>query len=349
MSLGVCIVGAGQLGTMHAKAWKKLPESRLIAVVDNNTERAAKLAGELGFSSHFEDYRDALVLDEVNVVSVCTPAYYHPEVAVFAAVHGKHVLSEKPIALNLKDADRMINAAEANGVKLGIGFQRRFTEMTAVCSRLIGDGAIGRPVLWRRNYSSPIRTVVGKPAMHDMQFGNGGPVIDMCCHTFDLWRTVLKSEPEQVNARGFIFAQGRKELDNITQLAVDTAVVTVVFKSGDIGVVTITWGLPPGVSGGQMEDILGPDGAIVISPGETSMTLRRQSGESQYNFQDKNVIDENIKHFARTITGEIVGGHIHHAIGEDAKTALRVSLAALKSMKSGDTISILTNQHFLDE
>ena len=276
-----------------------------------------------------------IALNEVDVVSVCTPAFYHPEVAVLAARHGKHILCEKPIALTLEGADQMIEAAQSNGVKLSVGFQLRRSRRTEELRNLIQGGEIGRPVMFRRNVSAPIRTTVGKPAMHDMRRGNGGPVVDMCCHFFDLLRAILNAEPVWVTARGFTFAKGRKELKGIEEVAPDTAAILVEYSSGDLGVITITWGLPPGVQGGNMEDISGPEGVLVLTSNEISVI--KEGGETRgIAFPQENEKAKEIRDFARTISEDVVP----EVTGEDGRIALRVSLAALESMGNGEPVSL---------
>lgn len=333
--LGICVVGAGAMGAQHAEGWRAVEEARLIAVADVDAERAQRFVEEYGFASWFTDYREAIALDEVDVVSVCTPAFYHPEVTLFAAQHGKHILCEKPIALTLKGADQMIEAARSHGVKLSVGFQLRRSRRTEELRKRIQGGELGRPVMFRRNISAPIRTTVGKPAMHDMRRGNGGPVVDICCHFFDLLRVILNAEPARVTAHGFVFAEGRKELRGIEEVAPDTAAILIEYNSGDLGVITITWGLPPGVQGGNMEDILGPEGAIVLTSNE--IRVIKEGGETQRIISpQENEKAQEIRDFARAILEDIEP----EVTGEDGRIALRVSLAALESMRSGGPVSL---------
>ena len=333
--LGICVVGAGAMGAQHASGWRTVEEAHLVAVADVDTERAKRFVEEYGFTTWAADYREVIALDEVDVVSVCTPAFYHPEVAVFAAQHGKHILCEKPMALTLEGADQMIGAAHSYGVKLSIGFQLRRSKHTEELRKLIQRGEIGRPVMFRRNASAPIRTTVGKPAMHDMRKGNGGPVVDICCHFFDLLRVVLNAEPARVTARGFTFAKGRKELREIEEVAPDTAAIIVEYSSGDLGVMTITWGLPPGARGGNMEDILGAEGAMVLTSNEISVI--KEGGEMRKIISPReNAKAKEIRCFARSILEDTAPD----VTGEDGRIALRVSLAALESIKTGEPVSL---------
>jgi len=334
-TLGICVVGAGALGSYHARCWAEVEAAQLVAVTDVDAERAQRLAEDLGFKAWMMDYRDAVASGEVDVVSVCTPTFYHPDITIFAAEHGKHILCEKPMALTMEAADRMMEATSANGVKLGMGFQRRYSEHSEKLRQLVQDGEIGRPVMFRFNASAPIRVVVGKPAMHDMLRGNGGPVVDQCCHFFDLWRMVFDAEPTRVTARGFTFAKDRPELAHLEQLAPDTAAIIVEHDSGDLGVVTITWGLPPGVRGGSMDDILGPEGAIVF--GRDEINLVKEGGEEhQTTGFSRNTKLAQVRHFAQCVLEE----EEPNATGENGRIALRVSLGALESMKTGQPVSL---------
>ena len=105
--MGICVVGAGAMGTRHARLWKTVENVRLVAVADTNGERAEKLAKELDFDRWSTDFRSVVPRRDVDIVSVCTPAFHHPDVTVFAAGRGKHVLCEKPISLTIEDADRI--------------------------------------------------------------------------------------------------------------------------------------------------------------------------------------------------------------------------------------------------
>ncbi len=326
------MVGAGARGTTHARVWKMIDNARLVAVADIDEERAKEAAKKFDFDVWSTDFRKVVSRPDVNVVSVCTPAFYHPEVTVFAAQRGKHILCEKPIALTLDDADRMIEAADAHSVILTIGFQRRYTRYASTLARLIQRGEIGRPVMYRIMSAVEIRP---KRAMHDMKRGNGGPIVDSCCHWFDLWRMVFNAEPTRVTARGLTLAKGREELKHIQELAPDTAALIVEYDSGDIGVITVSWGLPPGVAGQRGQDILGSGG--VMFPGRDEITVVKEGGrEKKIGGLMEDAAKKQIHHFVRTVAEE----DEPKVTGEDGKIALRVSLAALESMETGKPVTL---------
>lgn len=329
--LGIAVIGAGDMGTRHTIGWSTLGNARLVAVADPMEERAKDLKEKYGFETWTKDYRAAIDRGDVDVVSVCTPAYYHPEVTVFAAERGKHILCEKPIALTLKAADEMIEICKRNRVFLEIGFQRRYMESSVRLAELLRGGAIGRPLMFTAHSGVGIRP---KRAMHNMREGNGGPIIDNCCHLFDLWRMIFDADPVQVTARGFTFAKGRPELFHVRELAPDTGAIIVEHSSGDLGVITITWGLPPGLNIPSYTDILGPKGVISLSSNQ--ILIRREGEEERIDLAPMDAKAAQVHYFAEVVSGEAE----LRVKGENGRVALQVSLAVLKSMERGEPVKI---------
>ncbi len=330
--LRVCIVGTGARGNAHAKGWLATSEATITAVVDVDEARARELAQTFGASHVFTDYRQALQRDDIDVASICTPAYYHEEIAIFAAQHGKHMLCEKPLALRLDQADRMIAALDAAQVVFVVNFQSRFGDPPAVVRQLYRDGALGHPVLFRLHTGAPIRP---KLAMHDMDRGNGGPLNDFTCHFFDYWRWLTGTDPMRVTAQGFTFARGRPEVAHFTHLAPDTAAVTVAYGSGDLGAITITWGLPPGVQPPQqVNDILGPQG--VLAPGRPTgtFTLFQEGGKKQ---EFGPFTTDSQLELTRHVIRAIRDGESVQASARDARVALAVTWAVYASLEQEGT------------
>jgi len=333
-SLRVCVVGCGMMGTIHAQRWNALPDARVVAVVDIQSDRAGRLAGDCGLDRWYLDYREAVSRDDVNVVSVCIPTCLHAEVTVFAAEHGKHVLSEKPMALTLEGADAMIAAAERNRVKLGIGFMRPYSPVQEQVRAWLAEGKLGRPLAY---HSLDARELRPKREMHDAN-ANGGPVIDMGVHLFDGWARLFDAEPVEVFAVGHKLAEGRPEISHIREVAVDTATVVVRYASGDTGTFVCSWGLPPGVvPPGGPDTIFGPLGALHLIYGATHQEARwlREGGAWETIATcDEDMYQREIASFARCIVEDLspVAG------GAAGKAALRVALAAIESIRTGQPV-----------
>ena len=127
---GFGIIGAGVISAWHAAGIEAHPDGRLVAVASRSRERADSFAAEHGCAV-VSDWRDLVRRDDIQAVCICTPSGLHAEQAIAAASAGKHVLVEKPMAIDLKGCDEMIAAARANGVKLGVIFQKRTDEAPA--------------------------------------------------------------------------------------------------------------------------------------------------------------------------------------------------------------------------
>lgn len=322
------------MGTKHADCWRNLGEAQVVAVVDAVEARAEKLARAHGLDTWYTDYRTAVALDDVDVVSVCVPTRLHPEITIFAANRGKHVLSEKPIALTLEEADAMIEAARRNGVKLGVGFMRRHSPVLPALRDWLAAGNLGRPVMY---CAADVREIRPKREMHDAH-ANGGPVIDMGVHLFDLWAYIFDSEPVEVFAQGLKLALERQELSHIEEIACDTATILVRYASGDIGTFVVSWGLPPAVvPPGAPDQILGSKGvaqAMYAMAHQQVQTMPEGGGWETVCTSDQDMYQLEITSFSRSILED----RPFPATGEDGKAALRVALAALDSIRTGEPV-----------
>ena len=136
------IVGVGGMGGHHAATLPKLEETTLVAVSDVNAETAQKVAGETGATA-YPDYKELIRKGGIEAVLIATPHFFHPPIAEYAARHGVHVLSEKPIAVSVSAADKMVKTCQDSGVQLGIMFQQRTDAARRKMKQMIDDGAIG--------------------------------------------------------------------------------------------------------------------------------------------------------------------------------------------------------------
>jgi len=333
--LRVCIVGTGNISRRHVEGWKAIPNAKLSVACDIDADVARNYAAEHGFESWCTDYRDALSRDDVDVVSICTPASVHADVAVFAAEQGKHVLCEKPMALTLEDCDRMINAAEKHGTKLQIGQMERFSKQTARLRELLSSGAIGRPVMaiFCGTGFNPL------PVFHD-KHGNGGPIIDGCIHNFDTWRVVFESDPVRVTGRGFVYGKYREELKSVKELAYDTVSAIVEYASGDVCNLLITNSLPPAVVEKhrlRVQEYIGPMGKIIGGVRGPLKLVRADGTEEDFPRDDsQNFFNEEIRLFAEAV---LTDGEVP-VTGEDGKMALKVALGILQSVETGETVKL---------
>ncbi|MBV9868513.1 MAG: Gfo/Idh/MocA family oxidoreductase [Abitibacteriaceae bacterium] len=136
------VIGVGGMGGSHARNIGQLAEAEVVAVADVNEAAAHKMGAEVGAKS-YSDYKALIRKGGVEAVIIATPHYFHPPIAIYAAQHGVHVLSEKPIAVSVAAADKMVQACHKDRVKLGVMFQQRTEASRRKMRDMITDGALG--------------------------------------------------------------------------------------------------------------------------------------------------------------------------------------------------------------
>lgn len=143
MPLRAAIVGCGGISKNHAAAYTHLSSSTLVAVCDIDYERRQQRAAEFEVPKHYANYQEMFELEKLDVVSICTHAPLHSEIACAAADSGIHVLCEKPLALDLESADHMVEHCSRAGVHLAVSHQFRFLPALRLAKRLVTEGRIG--------------------------------------------------------------------------------------------------------------------------------------------------------------------------------------------------------------
>lgn len=189
--IGICLIGAGRAGMIHARNFlSRVPNARMTAVADAVEDNARRAAEELRIGYYTADYREALERKEVDAVVVVTPTKYHRDIAVAAANAGKHILCEKPMAMTEEECREMTEAAEKNHVKLQIGFMRRFDANFVRAKEMIGAGEIGQVVTVKSLTHGPS---VPQEWMYDIRKSNG-PLAEVNSHDIDTIRWFTGSE-----------------------------------------------------------------------------------------------------------------------------------------------------------
>ena len=268
--LGVLVIGAGDMGGRHAQHWAAAG-AKVVAVSDPDMARAQASADLVG-AAVCSTPDEVLNSDEVQVVSICTPTFLHTRYTLQALEAGKHVLCEKPIALTLEDAHAMKAAAEKSGCELRIGFMRRFEPIFPKLREMIAG--LGTPVMGSVAITAGVRP---KRLMHDRK-ANGGPVIDMCCHIFDVWKLIFNGKPELLHASGRVLAEKSRALAGIKEKAVDSAAATFGFPGGHTTQLLVTWGLPEGVPFAERHTYLSENGLVDVDWNYQNNTVSLHDG-----------------------------------------------------------------------
>ena len=211
--VGIGIIGFGGIAKgAHAPGYRRIPDQcEILAVADILPERCAEAQSEKwNIPNAFEDYKKLLAMPEIDAVSVCTPNYVHhqPTLAAFAA--GKHVICEKPMAINAQQGKEMVAAAKRAGKKFQIGYNMRFGAGPQALKRAMDAGVLG-DVYHARAHAMRRRGVPSWGVFIEKDKQGGGPLIDIGVHITDmtLW---LMGHPRPVAASGKTFTKfGTKE------------------------------------------------------------------------------------------------------------------------------------------
>lgn len=183
--LKVGIIGAGGIGKVHASAYQGMVNVKLIAVADIRNEAARSVADEFKIKA-FNSADELVDLGEVDIIDVCTPTSIHKEYVVKAAMAGKHVICEKPIARNLDEAQEMVRVCEKANVKFMVAHVVRFFPEYVKIKELIDRGAVGTPAVVRASRS--VGVVAGWGNWYSNYEMSGGLILELMIHDFDVLR-----------------------------------------------------------------------------------------------------------------------------------------------------------------
>jgi len=249
--LHVGIIGAGRIGKVHAETLAfRLPESRIVAIADVNREAAQAVAARCGIPAVAESSAEILADPRIEAVLICSSTNTHADLIVEAAQAGKHIFCEKPIAHSLGQIDRALAAVEAAGVKLQIGFNRRFDANFARVRQAVVSGEIGSPRMLHIISRDP-----GPPPLDYIRV-SGGMFMDMTIHDFDMARFLIGDEVEEIYTAGGVMVD--PEIGRAGDL--DTALIVLRFRNGVIGAIDNSRQAAYGYD--QRVEILGSEGKI---------------------------------------------------------------------------------------
>jgi len=249
------IIGCGNIGPTHAKAYADAKEIRLAAVVDIVPERAEALG--LGFGVPFyTDLADVLARDDIDFIDVCVPSGLHGDVLIAAADAGKHAITEKPLDVTPQRCDEIIAAFKRSGTTLGGIYQHRFADGTRRTKAAVDAGRLGRITL--AHCSTPWWRTQGYYDAGDWrgtwELDGGGALMNQAIHAIDLLVWFCGSV-RSVTARTALLAHERVEIE-------DVAAATVEFQSGALGVIQGTTAAYPGDS--VRHEVMGTDGMVYL-------------------------------------------------------------------------------------
>jgi len=253
-TLNLCVIGAGRIGKVHAESLAtRVPGARLVGVADINLAAARSLASQWGAPRPTADYRELLKDPSIEAVVICSATDTHAQIICEAAAAGKHIFCEKPIDYDLGRISRALEAVDKVGVKLQVGFNRRFDPGFAKARALVAAGKIGAVHLLRITSRDPA------PPPLDYVRVSGGIFLDMTIHDFDMVRFLSGSEAKEVYAVGAALVD--PEIGRAGD--VDTCIVTMRLTNGALATIDNSRRAVYGYD--QRVEVFGSAGMVAVS------------------------------------------------------------------------------------
>ncbi|EFV76700.1 oxidoreductase [Bacillus sp. 2_A_57_CT2] len=212
--LRVCIIGAGSISDMHFKSFASNSDAVLYGVFDYSAERAEAKALEYGITHVYRDIEEVYSDPNIDAVSICTWNNSHAEISVGALHAGKHVLVEKPLAMNVEEALKVEAAVRNSGKTLQVGFVRRFATNTKVLKAFVDNGTLG-DIYYAK--ASCLRRL-GNPGgwFADKDRSGGGPLIDLGVHVIDVcWYLMGRPKVKAISGNVYSKLGNRGNVENL--------------------------------------------------------------------------------------------------------------------------------------
>ncbi len=351
--LGVAVVGSGRIGTLRANMASRHPSVRFLAVSDIDAERAGLLAESVGADVASSDNYAVISNPEVNTVIVSTPEHEHVEPVLQALKLGKPVFVEKPLALTIEDADKIVEAVEESGTELRVGYSRRHDRRWMMAKEQIVQGRLGNILgIQGRVYNSRAQHLEIIKRSPDAT-----PVLDALTYYVDMTCWYLaENRPVEVIARG-----NAKIFKEMGHAAHDVTWAIITFENGAIANLGICYMLPakyPTFGQSTRYEILGEEGVMILDMDNKDSFLYTDKGVPHPYVPDHNL---NALFMQSTTSGDWAMGDFwgpianetrswldHLATGtpsshttvQEGRLTLEVTLAIEESAQTGRTITL---------
>ena len=307
------LIGAGDVARKRiAPALRDLSNCELVAVSRGRAELAADFAKEFGARKWFSDWRELVADNEIEAVYIATPVYLHCEQTIAAANAGKHVLCEKPMAMNVRECDEMIAACERHNVKLSIAYYRRFYPLIERIKQLIESGEIEKIIVAQMNafeYFDPSAENPRRWLLEKAKSG-GGPMMDFGCHRIE----VLTNLFGQIKRVESLVANTLFERE-----VEDTAAAIFQFENGTCANLTVSHAA---FEAQDTLDIFGSKGSIHVAVlNQSEIVVRTKNGQRSEDYPPpKNVHQPLIADF----TDAVLNNREPLITGADGKTVAQI-------------------------
>ncbi len=332
--LKVGVVGAGIFGQIHARSYYGYHRSEIVAICDLKEEKAREVSQKLG-CSYTTNSKDIAQEEEIEAVSIVTPDFAHKEVALEMIDAGKHVLIEKPLTTNSKEAEEIIQAAKGKKVKLMVDFHNRWNPPFLEAKGRIDKGELGKPIMAYCRLSNRIDV----PTEWLSWSGKSGPEWFLYPHLIDIVRWLFNQEVKEV------YAQGRREVLKSKGIDAYDSIQTLARLEDSFATFETSWILPlsqPNIVDFQIS-LFGTKGRIDIDLTHQSIDiacvkheLPLIAGETQVHGKVLGFFPLPIHHFVDCVLDEMEP----LATGMDGLVVTRVIEAIVESMEKGKIIGL---------
>ncbi|MGH9342123.1 MAG: Gfo/Idh/MocA family protein [Acidobacteriota bacterium] len=306
------LIGCGDIAVKRvAPALRDQKESEFVAVCRAQPEKAEEFARRFGARKWFDQWEDLIAEPEIDAVYIATPVYLHAPQALAAAQAGKHVLCEKPMALDVAQCDQIIEACRANGVRLAVAYYRHFYPVIARIKEIIASGEIGRPVLAQVNAFEYLDMPEEHPRRWflEREKSGGGPMFDFGCHRIEVLLDLFGPARRIASTIGNALFYRDVE---------DTAVACIEFESRIQASLAVTHGA---FESQDTLDIYGNEGSVHVSKlNEGALTINTAGGERrEFHPPHPNLHQPLIDDFSRAVLEgrqPLVSGEIGRQVAE---------------------------------
>ncbi len=330
--VNIGIIGAGRIAKVHAATLAyRIPSTRVLAIADVNLPAAQAVAAQFNIPTATADAADILNNPQIDAVLICSVTSTHAPFIEAAAAAGKHIFCEKPIALQLPQIDAALAAVAKAGVKLQIGFNRRFDANFARVRSAVASGEIGQPALLHIISRDP-----GPPPIEYVK-GSGGIFLDMTIHDFDMARFLIGAEVEE------IYTQAGVTVDPAIGEAgdVDTAIMLLKFSNGVLGTIDNCRRASYGYD--QRVEVLGSKGAIATANNYPNAATVSDGSSVRRDLPLNFFMDRYTESFATEVAAfvdAVQNDKPTPVTGYDGRVPVVMGLAAAKSYKEGRPVKL---------
>jgi UDP-N-acetylglucosamine 3-dehydrogenase len=320
------IIGAGNIARVHVAGWQQLPVE-IVGYYDAVPAAAQRFGQQYGGQA-FDDLHQ--LLDQVDIVDICSPSVAHKEHVLAVARTGKPMVCEKPLARHLADCYEMVEAVERAGVPLFVAHVVRFFAQFAQAKAVIDSGAIGKPGVIRTVRAGAFPR--GRAFFTDFSL-SGGVILDVGIHDIDFHRWCM-GEVERVFARGLTFRPTER----------DHALITLRFANGGVGHIEAGWAGPPGLWRTQFE--ISGDGGVIEwdsnDNGPITQIMANEADDGNIYSEQSPLAPTNNPYYAELahFLDCLETGNPFLVSPDDALMAVKVALAANESMRTGKPVEI---------